>query len=98
MPSSMRYSNASRRRRLYRPGLSILAASLGIGFSACADNVSVVVAPNLGKTAECLEWMPMPEDARLWLTTAPIPAPPGWYAWEDWLADRVKPKLISDCE
>ncbi len=66
--------------------------------TACADNVSVSVAPNLGKTAECVEWFPMPEAAGDWLKRHPEQPPAEWFQWEDYQADRVQPKLAKDCE
>lgn len=83
-----------------RPRLFRLMASLPLAVlaTACADTVSVVVAPRLGQTTECVEWQGMGDIAADWLASNPVPAPPEWFAWEDYLASKVQPKLAKDCE
>ena len=81
--------------RLIRTSL----VGLGIVCSGCVQgNLYATVAPHLGQATDCVPYKPMAEDAKHWLASNPLPAPPSYYAWEDYQADRIRPKLDRDCE
>lgn len=82
-----------------RIGLSILL-SLIVPLTGCVSgDFNAVVAPNLGKTTDCVEWRPIPDDSAAWIDSNPKPPPPSFREWAlDWLQGQVKPKLVRDCQ
>jgi hypothetical protein len=84
-----------RLRRLTRASL----VGLAIVCSGCVSgNIYATVAPHLGQTTDCVPYKPMAQDAKDWLASNKVPAPQSYFDWEDYQADKVKPKLDRDCE
>ena len=83
--------------RLIRLSLIVLAVQVTVS-SCVRGDVIATIAPHLGQTTECVEPMPLAQDAKDWLASNPKPAPTSWFAWEDYQAEKVTPKLLKDCE